>query len=304
MRSIHFTDVKIGVVVLAAEVDGVDGEMPSWHDVRSFALAAEAYGFDSVWMFDHFFNRSDDGRTEGMFESWTILSALAPITDRIGLGTLVMCGTFRNPGLLAKMATTLDEVSSGRLILGLGAGWHDAEYHAFGYPVDHRYTRFAEMVEIIRSLLDGEVVTFEGRFHRANDAVLAPAPRRRIPIIVAGDGDRMLRLTARAADAWNASWFGAPDEALMNALTSFDRVLQAEGRDPSTIERTVGVTIRDPSVPFDEADEPAFRGSTEEMAQMFDRYAQLGVDHLMLEIGPKTSAALDRVAEAMRRHRA
>jgi probable F420-dependent oxidoreductase len=294
--------VKVGVVLLAAEVDGIGGSMPSWSEVRSFALAAETHGFDSIWMFDHFFNRTGDGPAEGMYESWTILSALAPLTERITLGTLVMCDSFRNPGILAKMAATIDEVSDGRLILGVGAGWHDPEYEAFGYPLDHRYARFDESVGILRALLDGERVTVSGRFHRMRDAVLAPPPRRRIPILVAGDGPRMLRLTARSADAWNAAWFGVPDPALTALLDAFDAALEAEGRDPGTIERTIGVTIRDPDAALED-DEPVFRGSIEEMADMFDEYARLGIDHLVLEIGPKTTAFLGRVAEAVTIHR-
>jgi len=237
--------MKVGVVLLAAEVDW-DGAMPAWDDVRTFAVGAEDAGLDSVWMFDHFFNRADAGTVEGMYEAWTTLSAIAVVTDRVQLGTLVMCTSFRHPGLLAKMAATLDEISSGRLILGIGAGWHDPEYEAFGYPTGERFARFEEAFTILRELLEGEHVTTSGRFHRLDDAVLAPAPRRRIPILVAGDGPKMLRLTARSADAWNTAWFGAPDRALGDALESFGRALEDEGRDPSSIERTIGVTIRIP----------------------------------------------------------
>jgi FMNH2-dependent dimethyl sulfone monooxygenase len=294
--------MKVGVVLLAAEVDW-GGTMPTWDDVRTFALAAEDAGLDSIWMFDHFFNRPDDDTVEAMYEAWTLLSALAAVTERVQVGTLVMCTTFRHPGMLAKMAATLDEVSSGRLILGIGAGWHDPEYEAFGFPTDERFARFEEAFGILRALLEGNRVTTSGRFHQLDDAVLAPPPRRRVPILVAGDGPKMLRLTARSADAWNTAWFGAPDRALGDALESFDRALAAEGRDPSSIERTIGVTIRDPDLPIDEADEPAFRGSVDEMAAMFDEYARLGVDQLILEIAPKTSASLARVAEALTRHR-
>jgi probable F420-dependent oxidoreductase len=293
--------VKIGVVLLAAEVDG-DGSMPSWVDARAFALAAERAEVDSVWMFDHFFNRLDDGTVEGMYEAWTILSAVAAVTERVLLGTLVMCGSFRHPGLLAKMAATLDEVSDGRLILGIGAGWHDPEYKAFGYPTDRRVGRFEEVLRILRALLDGERVTLAGRFHELHDAVLAPGPRRRIPLLVAGDGPRMLRLTARYADAWNINGFGEPDDEVRSVLSAFEAAVREEGRDPDTIERTLGVTVRDPDAPAHD-DEPAFRGSAEEMATMFRAYADLGVDHLILEISPKTEASLERVGRAAAMYR-
>lgn len=292
--------MKIGVVLLAAEVD-LDGVTPAWSDVRAFALAAEERGLDSVWMWDHFFHRPDDGPVEGMHEAWTILSAVAAVTTRVELGTLVICTSFRNPGLLAKMAATLDEVSGGRLILGLGAGWHDPEYEAFGYPTDRRVARFEEALRIVRSLLDGATVTFEGEFNRLEGAVLAPGPTRRIPVLVSAFEPRMLRLTARYADAWNTAWYGEPDDELRAALEAFERALEAEGRDPSTVRRTVGITIRDPDapVPPDEEGEASFRGSVREMAEMFRAYEELGIDHLILGIEPKSETALDRVAQAM-----
>jgi probable F420-dependent oxidoreductase len=289
--------VKIGVDLPAASSVGTP--LPSWADVRSYALAAEAAGLDSVWMFDHFFNRRDDGSIQDMYESWTILSAVASVTERITLGSLVMCASFRSPGLLAKMAATLDEVSGGRLILGIGAGWHDPEYEAFGYPTDRRATRYGETLAIVRRLLDGQHVTFSGEFNELRDAVLAPAPSRRIPILVAGDGPRVLRLAGRYADAWNLNGFGLPDERLRTVLRRLDESLEAEGRDPATLERTIGVTVRHPDATVDPDDEPAFRGSPEELAAMFDAYADLGIDHLILEIGPKTIPSIEWLAEAL-----
>ncbi len=296
--------MKIGVDLPAAEEAG-GTSLPSWADVRAYALEAEAAGLDSVWMFDHFFNRRDDGTIQNMYEAWTILSAVASVTDRILLGSLVMCATFRNPGLLAKMAATLDEVSGGRLILGIGAGWYDPEYEAFGYPTNRRGTRYEETLSIVRRLLDGERVTFSGEFHQLRDAVLTPVPSRRIPILVAGDGPRVLRLAGRYADAWNDNGFGLPDDPnyfgmrLRTVLQSLDEALEAEGRDPTTIERTIGVTVRHPDVAIDPDDEPAFQGTTQEMAAMFDAYADLGVHHLILEVGPKTVASIGWVAEAI-----
>jgi probable F420-dependent oxidoreductase len=296
--------VKIGVDLPAAEEAG-STSLPSWTDVRAYAIEAEAAGLDSVWMFDHFFNRRDDGTIQNMYESWTILSAVASVTDRILLGSLVMCASFRNPGLLAKMAATLDEVSGGRLILGIGAGWYDPEYEAFGYPTDRRGTRYEETLAIVRRLLDGERVTFSGEFHQLREAVLTPVPSRRIPILVAGDGPRVLRLAGRYGDAWNDNGFGLPDDPnhlgirLRTVLQSLDEALEAEGRDPTTVERTIGVTVRHPDVVIDPDDEPAFQGTTREMAAMFDAYADLGVDHLILEVGPKTVSSIGWVAEAI-----
>lgn len=172
--------VKIGVILPVAQADG-PGETPSWPTIRSFAQAAEARDLDSVWMFDYFFDRSDAEVVQGKNEAWTIVSAAAAVTQRIQIGTLVLCTSFRSPGLVAKMAVTADDVSDGRLILGLGAGWHDAEFEAFGYPKDHRLDRFEEALRIIAPLLRGESVSITGRYHEARDAVLAPAadPHRR-----------------------------------------------------------------------------------------------------------------------------
>src|SRR5512132_2091198 len=166
--------VKIGVILPAAEADG-PGETPGWPAIRSFARAAEAQGLDSVWMFDHLFDQTEAGPIEGMHEAWTIVSAVAAATERVEIGTLVLCSSFRNPALVAKMAATADDVSGGRLILGLGAGWHDPEYEAFGFPKDHRVDRFEEALRIVVPLLRGETVSFAGRYGEARAAVLAPA---------------------------------------------------------------------------------------------------------------------------------
>jgi len=293
--------VKIGVILPAAEVDG-EGETPQWRTTRSFALAAEAHGLDSVWMFDHFFNRLPDGTTEGMHEAWTIVSAVLAVTERIEVGTLVMCSTFRNPGLLAKMAATADAVSGGRLILGLGAGWHDPEYDAFGFPRDRRLARFEEYLRIVVPLLRGETVSFRGRYHGVDRAVLAPPPAHHVPVLVAADGPRMLRLAARHADAWNTAWYGEPGPALRDALAAFDAALAAEGGDRASVARTVGMVVHDPEHPVDHDDEgPAFDGSVAELADAIDAYAALGVDHLIVLLQPLTERSLDRLALAIAR---
>jgi alkanesulfonate monooxygenase SsuD/methylene tetrahydromethanopterin reductase-like flavin-dependent oxidoreductase (luciferase family) len=188
--------VRIGVTVPMSLSDG-SGQMPSWPQVLAFAEHAEAVGLQSVWVCDHFVSRPPGQPVEGIHEGWTILSALAAATSRVELGQLVMCASFRNPALLAKMAATADVVSGGRLILGLGAGSYDAEYEAFGYPTDHRVGRFEEALRIIDLLLCGQRVTLTGRYYQVGEAVLLPPPDGQIPILVAANRPRMLGLTAR-----------------------------------------------------------------------------------------------------------
>ena len=150
--------MKIGVMLPVGDDDGPDGGMPRWADIRALAEAAEATGLDSVWLADHFLYRpgGEDPRTYGMHEAWTLLSAVAAVTERVELGTMVLCASFRSPGLTAKMAAAIDRCPSGRLILGVGAGWHDPEYEAFGLPTDHRVGRFAEWLEIVARLVRKE----------------------------------------------------------------------------------------------------------------------------------------------------
>jgi alkanesulfonate monooxygenase SsuD/methylene tetrahydromethanopterin reductase-like flavin-dependent oxidoreductase (luciferase family) len=293
--------VKIGVILPAAEVDG-EGETPHWPVIRSFALAAEGHGLDSVWMFDHFFYQPPTWAIEGMHEAWTIVSAIAAVTERVEIGTLVLCSSFRNPALVAKMAATADDVSGGRLILGLGAGWHDPEYEAFGYPKDHRVDRFEEALRIVVPLLRGETVTLDGRYHQARDAVLAPAPARHIPVLVAAFGPRMLHLTARYADAWNTAWYGEPDQRLHRYMAKLESAMEGEGRDPATLSRTVGLNVHDPEHETSEDDDEgrrSFRGSVDELARVFDAYEALGIDQLILGFEPMTEASLDRLARAI-----
>jgi probable F420-dependent oxidoreductase len=275
--------------------------MPGWRDVATFAGHAEAIGLDSVWVCDHFLSSPPGRPPEGIYEGWTVLSALAAGTHRVEVGSLVICVSFRNPALLAKMAATADALSGGRLVLGLGAGWHDPEYDAFGYSTDHRVDRSEEALHIMRPLLRGENVSFAGRYHRVREAVLLPAPDRPIPILVAAKAPRMLRLAARHADAWNTAWFGAPDDHLRRRLAELDAALEAEDRDPSTLRRTVGMEIHNPdATPSNDVNQIAFAGSVDELARAIDAYEALGVDDLIVQLEPKTEQSLDRLAGARR----
>src|SRR3990172_1736931 len=175
--------MRIGVTLPLADGDTADGHVPTFEETAAFARHAEAAGLDSIWIFDHLLFRVAGEPEEGVREGWTTLAALAPLVPRVELGSLVMCSSFRNPALMAKMAATLDDLSGGRVILGLGSGWHDPEYEAFGYPTDHKVGRFAEDLEITARLLRGERVTCHGSWRDLDDAVLLPppAPPRRRP---------------------------------------------------------------------------------------------------------------------------
>lgn len=277
-------------------------EPGSWALFREMALAAEAGGLDSVWCADHLLFRSaDEPGTRGIHEAWTILSAVAAVTSRVELGPLVLCAPFRNPALTAKMATTLDEVSGGRFTLGLGCGWHEPEFDAFGYPFDHRVSRFAEALEIIVPLVRTGSVSFEGRYHRALDAEIIPRGPRAAgpPILIAGKRPRMLDLVARHADAWNAAWYGHPDEAheLRERLDRLHAALERAGRDPATLEKSAGIFV---AVSDADDDRPgnAISGSTEEIASALAGYEALGISHLIVHLWPRTVEAVTLLADA------
>ena len=264
------------------------GRPPTWPELRAFATHAEALGLDSLWVCDHLLSGPAGKPPEAIHESWTIVAALAASTSTIELGQLVMCVSFRSPALLAKMAVTADGVSGGRLVLGLGAGWYDPEYQAFGFPTDHRVARFEEALQIVKPLLRGEQLTFAGRYHQLHDAVLLPPAERPIPILVAGNRPRMLRLTARYADAWNTAWFGRPDDRLSQRLADLDAALRAEGRDPATLRRTVGMDLQ-----------LTDRAGVDELARTIDAFGQLDIDDLIVFPQPSTEWALDQLARAI-----
>jgi F420-dependent oxidoreductase-like protein len=221
----------------------------TWPDLLGACRAVEAAGWDSLWIDDHLL--ADEGDwTDPKLEGWTTLSALAVLTDHVRLGLLVAANTFRNPGLTAKLATTVDHLSSGRLVLGLGGGWFEREHDAFGIDFGsgfgERLDRLDEAVGLIRALLDGEIVSHDGRFYTMRDALCAPRPvQSRLPILIGGSGPtKTLRTTARYADLWNG--FGTPERIAATSETLRDRCEEV-GRPFDDIERTVTIegVIRD-----------------------------------------------------------
>jgi alkanesulfonate monooxygenase SsuD/methylene tetrahydromethanopterin reductase-like flavin-dependent oxidoreductase (luciferase family) len=293
--------VKVGFVLPLAMGPGQEH---GYDEIRRLALEGEAAGFDSVWVFDHLMHKPADGRAIGQWEAWTIQSAVAEATSRIELGQLVMCTAFRNPSLMAKMAATLDEISGGRLTLGLGCGWHEPEFEAYGFPFDHRVSRFEESLAITSGLLRDARADLRGRYETARDAeLLLPQPHPNgPPILVAAKQQRMLRLTARHADAWNTAWFAHPDERFRERLDGLLAACAAEDRDPASLTQTVGIAVRYPSEearatePRDPARE--LGDSPEEVAEALAEFAELGMAHAMCT-DPQTPGDLEWLTEAL-----
>jgi alkanesulfonate monooxygenase SsuD/methylene tetrahydromethanopterin reductase-like flavin-dependent oxidoreductase (luciferase family) len=212
-----------------------------WPDLRDAAVAAERAGFDSIWFDDHLLADEGDWR-DAKLEGWASLAAIAPLTSSARLGLLVAANTFRDPGLTAKLATTLDHVSNGRFILGIGGGWFDREHEAFGLDFGsgfgERLDRLEESIGLIERLLGGEQVTHHGRFYDLVDALCEPRPiQARLPILIGGSGrEKTLRTTARHADAWNG--YGEPARIAETSDVLRQRCEEI-GRPFDSIERTV-----------------------------------------------------------------
>jgi len=300
--------MRIGIVLPIAESDGGPDGIMSYAAIRDVAVAAERSGLDSIWIFDHLLFRFG-GETTGIHECWTILAAVAEATDRVELGTIVMCTGFRNAALLAKMAATLDLVSGGRLTLGIGAGWHDPEFEAFGYPTDHKVSRFEESLAVITDLIRHGRADLSGTYITARDVVLRPPARSDLPILVASKGPRMMDLAARHADAWNAAWFGMPDERLAGRRADLAAACARVGRDPATLTITVGIEVRYPdaagaSAPDPEDTSPSLTGSPDDIAAGLRAHAALGADHAIAVLTPATPETVTSFAEAVALFRA
>jgi probable F420-dependent oxidoreductase len=290
--------LKIGL--LLPETEGqLNGGTARWTDLAAMARAAEAVGFDSVWVTDHLLQRTER-ETRGPWECWSLLAAIAAVTERVEVGPLVICTGFRNPALLAKMADTVDEISGGRLILGLGAGWHEPEYRAFGYPFDHRVDRFEEALTIITGLLRHGQIDFDGAYYQARDCELRPRGPRPggPPVMIGTTGTRMLGLTARHADQWNV-WFshtGNRVEGFGPLLAQVDAACAEAGRDPGSLERTAAVVVEvGPHAPSTMS-VPPLTGTPEEVAAELRAHAAAGLSHLQVWLEPNTLAGIEAFA--------
>ncbi len=271
-------------------------------EIFQMAREVEAAGFDSLWIFDHL-QSSEDDATEptGSWEPWTLLAGLAAVTERAKLGTIVTCTSFRPPALLARMAHSVHEISGGRLILGLGAGWHEPEYIAFGYPFDHRYSRFVEALTIIRDMLVDGSSTFSGTYYETVDARLLPPPTQATPPILIGThGPKMLTLTAQHAQAYNTAWHALPGPRWMKARDAMRAACDAAGRDSTTLTTTVGLLVKP-----DDAAEDSFGLACDPqvLADAFRAWEAEGVDDVILLLDPVSRSRAERVTQALRLYR-
>jgi alkanesulfonate monooxygenase SsuD/methylene tetrahydromethanopterin reductase-like flavin-dependent oxidoreductase (luciferase family) len=271
-----------------------------WPEVAAIARAAERSGYDSVWLGDHMLYRGDGRPDRGPWDAWTQLAALAAITSRVRLGPLVAATAFHSPGAIARMAASVAEVSGGRFVLGLGAGWNATELRAFGYPAERLIERCAEATAIIAHLLSGERVTLEGRFARLEDAVVLPMPARRIPLMIGSIGPRLLTATLPVVDAWNV-WYadhGNTAEGFARRSAEVDRICAEVGRPANRIERSACVLVA-----IDGGGERPHNAppvTPERLRQHLRELADAGCDEAILVVDPITERSVERLAEAVR----
>lgn len=272
----------------------------SWLELRDIAQTAEGVGFDSLWVGDHLLYREDNVST-GPWEAWSMLAGIAEATDRVQIGPLVAATAFHNPAMLAKKASTVDEISNGRLILGLGAGWNQVEFDAFGFPFDHRASRFGEAFAIVRALLNEGRIDFDGEYYTLKDCELVPRARRGLPLMIGSEGPRVLRMTLPYVDSWNAwySWFGNTPAGASKLMEKVDRACADVGRDPAEVERSVSVFVQAPgsSAIVERAkrfeDPPALTGSPEHIAAGLAAFSDVGISEVQLIVDPITAGSVE-----------
>ena len=306
--------LKIGLML--PQTEGLRGPgVRSWRQVAEMAKVAEDVGFDSLWVVDHLLFKLDgEDESRGVWECWSLLSALAAITTRVELGTLVLAMGWRNPALLAKMADTVEEISGGRLILGLGSGYHQHEYDAFGFPFDYKVSRFEEAIHIVHGLLRDGQVDFDGKYHQAKECELKPrGPRPHgPPILIGTQQPRMMACMAKYADQWNAYYDHTNNkvDGVERLRLQVDAACAKEGRDPATLERTVTVLMADSSAdPWWErmpsshhnVGEPLrpLTGAPETIAETLLGYAAQGISHIQICLEPTTCQTIEALVPVL-----
>jgi probable F420-dependent oxidoreductase len=262
-------------------------------ELGAIARAAEELGFDSLWVGDHLLYRGDGRPERGPWDCWTTLAWLAGITERVELGPLVACTAFHPPGILARQAAAVDELSGGRLALGVGAGWNQEEFRAFGLPFDHHVSRFEEAFTIVRQLLAGDRVTFQGTYHSVEDALLLPPPARRPKLMIGANKPRMLAIALPHVDAWN-TWFthyGNTAEGFAAHNAQISEAAERAGRDPAEIERSACVLV-EVEAGAGERPRDVEAVPTARLAEHLRALADAGADEAILVLDPVNEEAV------------
>jgi alkanesulfonate monooxygenase SsuD/methylene tetrahydromethanopterin reductase-like flavin-dependent oxidoreductase (luciferase family) len=293
--------MRIGV-----QLPEVEWEVP-FAELIVMARTAEAVGFDSLWLGDHLLYQLDVG-DRGPWEVWTSLAAIAASTSTIQIGPLVASTSFHAPAMLAKQATTVDAASQGRLILGLGAGWNQREYDAFGFPFDHRVSRFAEAFTIIRTLLREGSIDFHGEYYDVANCLLHPRSSQTGPPLMIGSiGDRMLDITLPHVDSWNMWWsqYGNTVEGFRREKQRVDELIAVAGRTGS-VEATAAVLIQlEGGLGRQMGDYDDFNtvrpltGSPDELADQLREFEAAGAAHVQLVVDPITRQSIEWLGDVL-----
>jgi alkanesulfonate monooxygenase SsuD/methylene tetrahydromethanopterin reductase-like flavin-dependent oxidoreductase (luciferase family) len=290
--------MRVGVALPIGE-GGLHRRAHPFSKLREMAVAAEQGGADSIYVADHLFYRGEDGGVSGMWESMTTLAALADATTRVELGPLVMCVPFRNPGLIAWMCNTLDAISDGRFVVGLGSGWHEPEFEAFGFNFARRVSLFEESLRVILPLLRAGRAEYDGDLAKGVAELRPPGPRAGEggpPILIAGTKPRMMSLVAQHADRWNSVWYGLPTDEFRRERADLEAACAAIGREPSEIEVSAGLIVNgDDDKPND--DEQLF-GDTHQIADGLRAWRDEGVTEVMCAMNPPSVELVGRIMEA------
>jgi alkanesulfonate monooxygenase SsuD/methylene tetrahydromethanopterin reductase-like flavin-dependent oxidoreductase (luciferase family) len=296
-----------GRMEIGVQLPEVEWEVPV-PELLEMARAAEAVGFDSLWLGDHLLYELEVG-DRGPWEVWTSLAAIAASTTTIRLGPLVASTSFHAPAMLAKLATTVDAISQGRLILGLGAGWNRREYDAFGFPYDRRVGRFEEAFTIVRTLLREGEIDFHGDFYDLDRCVLSPRSSTSGPPIMVGSiGDRMLDITLPHVDAWNMWWsqYGNSVEGFAREKDRVDELVAATGRPPGAVAATAAILVQlADGVGRQMGDYDDFEtvtpliGSAEELADQLRAFESAGASHVQLVVDPITRDSIEWLGDVL-----
>jgi alkanesulfonate monooxygenase SsuD/methylene tetrahydromethanopterin reductase-like flavin-dependent oxidoreductase (luciferase family) len=280
-----------------------------WPEIRDIARTAEDVGFDSLWVGDHLLYRDEQG-VRGPWEVWSVLAALGEVTQRVELGPLVASTSFHSPAMLAKKAVTVDEISGGRLILGLGAGWNQTEYEAYGFPYDHRVSRFEEAFTIIRTLIREGAIDFLGEFYQLREMELIPPARPDLPILIGSNGPRMLRIAAPHVQMWN-TWYasyGNTPRGLGELMSIVDDAAHDVGRDPTEIVRTAAALVQleggtGRRAGTERPVTPPITGTADDIAAALHTLSEAGMGHIQLVVDPITTRSIEALAPVLERLR-